>query len=146
MNKLAFVLLLTLLACRGSAAELNWVTDLPKAQEQAKKEGKMVFMNFTGSDWCGWCIKLKREVFDTKEFAQYAAKNLVLVEVDFPRQKKLSPEQKKANDALQEKYRAEGFPTIVVLNKNNKEVWKQVGFMEGGAKAWIAKLEEAKKK
>lgn len=128
------------------AAELTWGTDLKAAQEQAKKENKLVLMDFTGSDWCGWCIKLKKEVFDTKEFAEYAAKNLVLVEVDFPSKKKQSAELKKANDALKTKYGANGFPTIVVLNSEGKLAWKQVGYMAGGPTAWIAKLDEAKKK
>ena len=61
-----------------------WVTDLPVAQAQAKKENKLVLMNFTGSDWCGWCKKLQKEVFSTKEFEQYAKDNVVLVEIDFP--------------------------------------------------------------
>src|SRR6266481_9627103 len=90
---------------QAGAAELQWNTDLAKAQAQAKKENKLVMLDFTGSDWCGWCIKLHSEVFSKPEFAEYARKNLVLVEVDFPRKKKLSAEQKKANDALQQKYR-----------------------------------------
>jgi|SRR6185503_1269851 thioredoxin-related protein len=128
-------------------AELSWSTDAKAALEQAKKEKKMVLMDFTGSDWCGWCIKLKKDVFDTKEFGEYADKNLVLVEVDFPRGKKQSAELKKANDALLKKHRADGgFPTIVVLNSDGKEVWRKEGYMAGGPKAWIAALDEAKKK
>ena len=84
-----------------NAAASEWLTDLPKAQAQAKEEKKMVLLDFTGSDWCGWCIKLHNEVFSKPEFAEYARKNLVLVEVDFPRKKKLGAEQKKANEALQ---------------------------------------------
>jgi protein disulfide-isomerase len=129
-----------------AAGELNWMTDMAAAQKKAKDEKKLVLMDFTGSDWCGWCIKLNKEVFSTKEFADYAKDNLVMVEVDFPRKKQLSDAQKKANDALQAKYGAEGFPTIVVLNSEGKQVWKQVGYMQGGPKAWIAKLDEAKKK
>lgn len=74
-----------------------WLTDAAKAQAQAKAEKKLVLLDFTGSDWCGWCIKLNKEVFSKPEFAEYAKKNLVLVEVDFPRRKKLSPAQNKAN-------------------------------------------------
>jgi protein disulfide-isomerase len=144
MKKLALVTLLGLLALPLRAAELNWLTDLPKAQKQAKEEKKLVFIDFTGSDWCGWCMKLKKEVFDTPEFAEYAKKNLVLVEVDFPRRKKQSDDLKKANEQLQEKYRANGFPTLVVLNGDGKEVWRQVGYMPGGHSAWIAKLDAAK--
>lgn len=127
-------------------AELSWGTDATTALAQAKKEKKLVVMNFTGSDWCGWCIKLKKEVFDTSEFSTYSKDNLVLVEVDFPSKKKQSAELKKTNEALKDKYGASGFPTIVVLNSEGKQVWKQVGYMPGGPKAWIAKLDEAKKK
>jgi protein disulfide-isomerase len=147
MSRLALSLLaaLSLLTFTAHAAS-EWGTDLPAALEQAKKENKLVLMDFTGSDWCGWCIKLKKDVFDTAEFKEYAKKNLVLVEVDFPSKKKLSPELKKANDALKNKYGASGFPTIVVLNSEGKQVWKQVGYMNGGPTAWIAKLDAAKKK
>src|SRR5256885_17104543 len=104
MKKLAVGLLtgLTLLQVRGE--DLKWLTDLPKAQEQAKAEKKLVMLDFTGSDWCGWCIKLHKEVFSQPEFSDYAKKNLVLVEVDFPRSKPQSEAQKKANQALQAKY------------------------------------------
>jgi len=129
-------------------AELSWSTDATAALAQAKKEKKLVVMNFTGSDWCGWCIKLKKEVFDTSEFGTYTKDNLVLVEVDFPSAKKQqSAELKKANESLKKKYDAnEGFPTIVVLNSDGKEIWRKVGYMPGGPKAWIAKLDEVKKK
>jgi len=118
----------------------EWLTDLPKAQEQAKKDNKLVLLDFTGSDWCGWCIKLKKEVFDTKEFKDYADKNLVLVEVDFPRKKQQSEEQKKANQALQEKYKIEGYPTIIVLDSEGKQIG-ELGYMRGGPEPFIRKLE-----
>src|SRR3954465_4955013 len=94
----------------------RWGENYEKALEQAKAENKLVLMDFTGSDWCGWCIKLNKEVFSTPEFAEYAKKNLVLVEVDFPNKKPQSAELKKANEALQEKYKIEGYPTVIVLN------------------------------
>jgi protein disulfide-isomerase len=147
MKKLLLPILAGLMACAFSArAELAWGTDLDAALAQAKKEKKLVVMDFTGSDWCGWCIKLQKEVFNTDDFAKYAKDNLVLVEVDFPSKKKQSDELKKANKKLQDKYGADGFPTIVVLNSEGKQVWKQVGYMAGGPKAWTAKLDEAKKK
>jgi len=105
-----------------SASAAEWLTDLPKAQAQAKKENKLVMLDFTGSDFCVQCKILKKKVFDTKEFATYASTNLVLVEVDFPEKKKLPDEQKKANDALAEVYKIEGYPTIVVLDKEGKKV------------------------
>jgi len=145
MRKIA----ITMLACgallQATAAELNWLTDLPKAQAKAKTENKLVMLDFTGSDWCGWCIKLNKEVFSKPEFAEYAGKNLVLVEVDFPRGKKQSEELKKANTALQEKYKVEGYPTIVVLSSEGKKVG-ELGYQPGGPKAFIAELDKLKKK
>jgi len=145
MKKVLLGLIMGWVAWQVSAADVNWMTDFTAAQKKAKDEKKLVLMDFTGSDWCGWCIKLNKEVFTTKEFGDYAKDNLVMVEVDFPRRKQLSDDQKKANEKLQSKYGAEGFPTIVVLNSEGKQVWKQVGYMQGGPKAWIAKLDEAKK-
>lgn len=130
---------------QAAAAELNWLTDLPKAQAKAKTENKLVMLDFTGSDWCGWCIKLNKEVFSKPEFAEYAGKNLVLVEVDFPRGKKQSEELKKANKALQEKYKIEGYPTIVVLDSEGKKLG-ELGYQPGGPKAFIAELDKLKKK
>ena len=89
-------------------------------------------------------IKLNKEVFDTKEFKDYADKNLVLVEVDFPRKKEQSEELKKANQALQKKYKIKGYPTIIVLDGDGKQVG-EAGYMKGGPKAFIKKLEEFKK-
>lgn len=145
MKKIAIALLAGWTLIQVQAAELTWLTDLPKAQAQAKAENKMVMLDFTGSDWCGWCIKLNKEVFSKPEFAEYAKKNLVLVEVDFPRTKKLSAEQKAANDALQKKYGVQGFPTIIVLNSDGKQVG-ELGYMKGGPAAFTAELDKAKKK
>jgi protein disulfide-isomerase len=130
----------------SASAELKWSTDLPSAIAQAKKENKLVFMDFTGSDWCGYCIQLKKDVFDTKEFEAYAKDNLVLVEVDFPRKKKQAPELAKSNESLQDQYKPPGFPTIVVLNPAGKEVWRNSGHTLGGPSGWISKLNAAKKK
>jgi protein disulfide-isomerase len=148
MKKLIFTTIAGLMALQLTAlAGDGWLTDFAKAKAEAKKGNKLILMDFTGSDWCGWCIKLKKEVFDTKDFTEYATKNVVLVEVDFPAKKKLSEEQKKANEELKTKFNANrGFPTIVVTDSDGKEVWRQVGYMEGGPKAWIAKLDSVKKK
>ena len=143
MKKFAICLLAVLALLGVNAAASEWLTDLPEAQARAKTEKKMVLLDFTGSDWCGWCIKLHNEVFSKPEFAEYAKKNLVLVEVDFPRKKKLSAEQKKANDALQQKYRIDGYPTIIVLNGEGKKIG-ELGYMPGGPKAFIAELEKVR--
>ena len=146
MKKLLVGLLLAWVALPLAASEGEWLTDLPKALERAKSDKKMVLLDFTGSDWCGWCIKFNKEVPSTTEFKQYAAKNLVLVEVDFPTRKKLAPELTKANAALKDKYKINGYPTFVVLNAEGREVGRQEGYSEGGPKSFVAKLEGFKKK
>jgi protein disulfide-isomerase len=118
---------------------------IEKAVEATKKDGKDILVDFTGSDWCGWCIKLNKEVFSTPEFATYAKANLVAVEVDFPQKKKLSDAQKKQNQALADKYKIEGYPTIIVLNSDGKKVG-ELGYQPGGPKAFIASLEKLKSK
>lgn len=145
MKKILVTLLAATVLWQVNAAEATWLTDLPQAEAQAKTERKIVLMDFTGSDWCGWCMKFKKEVLDTTEFQNYAATNVVLVEVDFPRKKEQSAELKKANKALQDKYGVSGFPTLVVLNQDGKEIGRQVGYAKGGPAAFIKKLEGFKK-
>ena len=145
MRKIAIGLLVAAAWLRVSAAELDWMTDLPKAQAKAKEEKKMVMLDFTGSDWCGFCIKLHKEVFSTRAFAEYAKNNLVLVEVDFPTKKKQSAELKAANAELQKRYKIDGYPTIVVLNGEGKKIG-ELGYMAGGPKTFIAALDKVKKK
>jgi len=123
------------------AIKLAWQTDLPKALAAAHSENKMGLMDFTGSDWCSWCIKFDKEVLDTPEFEDYAAKNVELVQLDYPNKAVQSDDLKKANAALQAQYKVDGFPTLVVLDKDGKEIGRQVGYSEGGPKAFIAKLE-----
>jgi protein disulfide-isomerase len=139
-----------LLACcallKVNAADLNWLTDVTKAEAQAKTDNKLVLLDFTGSDWCGWCMKLDKETFSKTEFTDYASKNLVLVQLDYPNKKPQSDDLKKANAALQTKYSIEGFPTLIALKPDGTVVWKQVGYLAGGPKALIAKLDEAKNK
>ena len=144
MRKLALCLLTCFAVAQLHAADLAWTTDLPKAQAKAKAEKKLVMLDFTGSDWCGWCIKLNKEVFNTQEFIDYAKKNIVPVEIDFPNKKKQSDELKTANHALQKKYGIKGYPTIIVLDSEGKNVG-QLGYMKGGPKAFIAELEKLKK-
>ncbi|MEY4272023.1 MAG: hypothetical protein RL250_889 [Verrucomicrobiota bacterium] len=116
----------------------TWLTDLDAAKKQAAAEKKDILVDFTGSDWCGWCIRLKKEVFDQPEFAD-ASKKFVLVEIDFPRAKKQSPEVKAKNEALSKQYAISGFPTILLLDAQG-EVYAQTGYQEGGAKKYLAHL------
>src|SRR6266702_5304311 len=145
MKTIAAGLIMAAALFRASADELPWMTDLPKAQAKAKAENKLIMLDFTGSDWCGWCIKLNKEVFSKPEFAEFARKNLVAVEVDFPRAKQQTKELKKANESLQEKYNIQGYPTIIVLDGEGKKVG-QLGYMPGGPKAFIGELDKLKKK
>jgi protein disulfide-isomerase len=146
MKKILIAVLAATLLWQANAAEGTWLTDLPQAQAQAKADNKIILMDFTGSDWCGWCIKFKKEVLDTQAFRDYAAKSVVLVELDFPNKKEQTADLKKANSALKSKYQISGFPTLVVLDQNGKEIGRQVGYAEGGPKAFIAKLQEFKSK
>jgi protein disulfide-isomerase len=121
----------------------QWLTDLPQAQAKAKAQNKMVLMDFEGSDWCPWCMKLKSEVFNQPEFIEYAKKNLVLVEVDFPRKTPLSDEQHRANSELSDKYKVQYFPTVILLDGDGNTLG-QTGYQEGGAKSYVAMLDGMK--
>jgi len=146
MKKIAITLVACFALLRVSAADLNWLTDVPKAEAQAKTENKLVLLDFTGSDWCIWCKKLDEDTFSKPEFAGYAKTNLVLVQLDFPDKKPQSDELKTANAALAKKYNIEGFPTLIALKPDGTVVWTQVGYLEGGPKVLIEKLDEAKTK
>jgi thioredoxin-related protein len=125
------------------AADSQWITSVPQAVDQARRENKTVLLDFTGSDWCGWCKKLNAETFSKPEFSDYASKRLVLVEVDFPRATPQSAELKEVNKALKEKYSVSGYPTLVNLAPDGTVLWKQTGYLAGGPAAMIAKLDSA---
>ena len=135
----------TILTGTTRAGDAAWLTDYQKAIAQAKTENKAVLLDFTGSDWCGWCIKMVKDTLSQKEFTDYAAKHLVLVEVDFPNKKEVPAETKKQNEELQKKFDVKGFPTFLLLDKNGKEIGRQRGYLEGGPAAFIAKLDGFKK-
>jgi thioredoxin-related protein len=142
-------IILALLVCAAAqvrAADAVWLTDLSKAEAQAKSENKLVLMNFTGSDWCPWCIKMEKDTLTQPEFTDYANKNLVLVLVDFPQTKPQSDDLKAANAGLAKKYNVDGYPTLVEVKPDGTEVTRQVGYLEGGPKAFIAELDAAKSK
>ena len=145
MKRIAIGLLAALALVQAGAAELEWLTDLPQAQAKAKTEKRMVLLDFTGSDWCIWCVRLKEEIFSKPEFGEYATKNLVLVEVDFPRKKQVSEQQNKANRALADKYGIKGYPTLIILDGDGKKAG-ELGYMRGGPKPFIAELEKLKSK
>ena len=140
---------LSLLACcalwQANAAEEGWLTDLSKAKAQAKADKKMILMDFNGSDWCAPCKALRKNVLSTPEFMDYAKNNLVLVDVDFPKHKELPKAQKDANDALAQKYGVEGFPTVIVLNSDGKEIKKSSGYDGQTGKEFVAELKKLQK-
>ena len=121
--------------------ELHWLADFDAAQAQARAEDRILLINFTGSDWCPPCIMLHRQVFSQPEFADYAAKHLVLLEVDFPHGKAPSDAQKMANGKLADRFGIDGFPTVVLLDSSGKKIG-ELGYMPGGPKAFIAALEK----
>jgi thioredoxin-related protein len=123
-----------------AAAPERWTEDYAKAIEQAKTEHKKVLLDFTGSDWCGWCKKIDAEVFDTQKFKDYAAKHLVLVKVDFPRSTPQSAEIKAQNEKLKNQHKVNGFPTLLVVDAKGKKTWEQSGYRPGGADAFIKAL------
>ena len=129
----------------AALAAAGWDDDYDKALAKAKTEKKMVLLDFTGSDWCGWCVKLDKEVFSKTEFKTYAKDNLVLVEVDFPRGKQQAKKLQEQNEKLQKAVGIRGCPTIIVLNSEGQKVG-QLGYMEGGPTAFIAKVNELKGK
>lgn len=96
----------------------GWSTDLEKAFKQAKEEKKSVLVEFTGSDWCPPCIAMRKNVFSKKEFVDAASKKYILVELDFPNGDK---EVKEKNQPYAEKYKIEGFPTVILFNSDGKE-------------------------
>lgn len=110
-------------------AETEWMTDLPAAQERAAAEGKAVLADFTGSDWCGWCIRLRKNVLDTPEFESYAADKFVLLEVDVPRNPDFDQDLLARNRELCDRYAIDGFPTVLVLTPQGQTVGGFVGGM-----------------
>jgi protein disulfide-isomerase len=139
-----FTLLFFVIACSDNKTQtsddLNWTTDLGKAIETAKAENKAVLVNFTGSDWCKWCFKLSGEVFSQDEFKEYAAENLILVKVDFPRSIPQSNETKAYNQSLAQKFGVQGYPTIIIINSQGKSVAK-TGYQPGGAVNYVSHIQ-----
>jgi thioredoxin-related protein len=126
-------------------AESSWLNDYKKAQQEAKSTNKVLLLNFTGSDWCGWCIKFDREVLSKPQFKDYARDNLVLVELDFPRAKAQNAELRKQNRELAQQYEVVGFPTIIVVNSDGQKLWEFDGYFPGGPEAFVEQLQKLRK-
>lgn len=134
-----------LLLCSGLASAEGWLTSFDQAKAESKKTGKPILMDFTGSDWCIWCQKLKQEVFSTPEFTAWASKSVVLLELDYPRKAPQAESVKKQNSELAEKYNIEGYPTVLFVNADGK-VLGQSGYEKGGPAAWTSNADKLLKK
>lgn len=143
LSTLAPLALATLLSCTSlaSAGGEGWLTNLEEAQKQAKAENKDILIDFTGSDWCGWCIRLKKEVWSTPLWLEEGSKRYVMVELDFPNQKPQSDETKAYNAKLQALFGVQGFPTVALLDAEGRP-YAMTGYQEGGPEAYLKHLEE----
>ncbi|HKR04947.1 MAG TPA: thioredoxin family protein [Bacteroidia bacterium] len=143
MKKIVMILLLVGGSWAAEAQELVWNNNMEKAIELSNKTKKPLMLFFTGSDWCGWCKRLQSEVFQKPEFAAWAKKNVVLVELDFPRRTPLTPELQTQNSQLQQFFGIQGFPTIWFVNaskndgKTSFEKLGNTGYVAGGPTAWL---------
>jgi len=119
-----------------------FITNYAEALKTAKEANKPILIDFTGSDWCSWCIKLDDEVFSQPEFIEFATKNLILFKADFPSQNVEQPiEVKEQNAPLLKKYGIEGFPTIILID-GDENIIAQTGYQFGGAMKYVEHLKE----
>lgn len=132
-----------------SASIPGWLTSLEEANALSVKTGKPIMANFTGSDWCGWCKKLRREVFDTPEFQKWAKENVVLLELDYPRSFQIPDNIKQQNQQLQQLMGVRGYPTIWFFTLNNNDKGQvninplgKTGYVAGGPTAFIGVANE----
>lgn len=132
---LAFVAL-----CGVAPSAEGWVDDFQEALDQAEKGEKDLLLDFTGSDWCGWCIRLKKEVFDQEAFKKAAPEHFILVEVDFPRSKPV----KAASKELGAIFEVQGYPTIILTDSQGR-AYARTGYQEGGPEKYLAHLNELRK-
>ena len=126
-------------------AELGkWTQDFDAAVKLAGDKNKPIFVNFTGSDWCGWCIMMDKKVFAQQEWQDFAKENLLLVTIDFPRDKSIVPgEFKHRNEKLQAKYGVRGFPTFIMLDQDGETQVGQLGASQDVTpKSFIQQVED----
>jgi thioredoxin-related protein len=124
----------------------GWGTDFERARETARQEHRYILLNFSGSDWCGPCIRLHDEVFESQPFKELAGTNLVLLNADFPRLKKnqLPKDQQEQNEHLADTYNSKGsFPLTVLLTSDGKVVKQWEGFPAKGPEAFVSELKAA---
>lgn len=132
------------------AQDDNWLVNIDEAYALSKETNRPILANFTGSDWCGWCKKLRAEVFNEPEFKEWASENVILLELDFPRRMQLPEQQQQQNRSLQQAFKVTGFPTIWVfdLNKPNNDnnfqlqAYGRTGYLRGGASNYTKVLDK----
>jgi thioredoxin-related protein len=123
----------------------NWETNFEKAKTIASKEHKYILLNFSGSDWCGPCIRMHKELFDNESFKQFAGEKLVMVNADFPRQKKnqLAKDLQKQNDQLADKYNSKGsFPFTAILDAKGNVLRSWDGLPKESADEFLQEVKE----
>ncbi len=128
---LGILMVIIVTLCYSKTEAKEWTTDFKNASAAAKASGKYILLDFSGSDWCGWCKRLEKEVFSQDAFKDFAEKNLVCVLIDFPQAKKQPKELKQQNKDLARKYDIKGYPTIIILSPDGKPVGK-TGYLQGG--------------
>ena len=144
MKKIVLIAFFFIGITASQAQELKWYTDVKEAITVSNKEKKPLLLFFTGSDWCGWCIRLQKEVLKTPEFNKWAKESVILVELDFPRRTAQSDLVKAQNNELQQVFGIQGFPTVYFANatvnegKINFEGLGSTGYVAGGPAAWLA--------
>jgi protein disulfide-isomerase len=141
MKKCTFVLigLIALAAFVLYAKDSLWHENFERAKAEAKDSGKPMLLNFSGSDWCIWCKKLNNEVLSKSEFQEYARENLVLVDVDFPQFRSQNDTLKKQNQELAQTFKVQGFPTVVLLSSEGREIGR-TGYQRGGPEKYVEHL------
>jgi thioredoxin-related protein len=125
-----------------TAEQEGWYVDLDEAYKESQKTGKPIMANFTGSDWCGWCKRLKAAVFVKPEFQQWADQNVVLLELDFPRRKQVPQDIREQNYSLQQSFKVRGYPTIWVFNLDKNATTGQYEIEALGKTGYRATVKE----
>lgn len=120
-----------------SEAKEGWLLNYEAAQQQAEEQDRVILMEFHGSDWCPPCIQLNNEVLSKPEFKEFADKNLVLLNLDFPRQTEQSEEQKAHNQNLAQRFGVQYFPTVILVTPDGEVLDETVGFPQGGLEGFI---------
>lgn len=146
MKKVLFLVsfaFLTVFAKAQTESEQNWYSDVNVAIQQSLETKKPLFLFFTGSDWCGWCIRLQKEVFQTSHFTQWAKENVILVELDYPRKKQLPEDLRQQNQTMQQIFQVQGYPTVHLVTPVPQDDGTvtfnplgQTGYAAGGPESW----------